>query len=345
MNKKPKVSIVISARNEQQYLGECLKSIQVQTYQHDLLELLLVDSDSSDDTPEIIKNFADKSNIDVKILSNPRGDTPKGLNTGIKAATGDLIMFLNAHSYMANDFIMNAIPILREKEADGIGGRIFSIGSGKNTFLDKLTSTALETPFGLGNTSSRVGNKAGWIHNPWFAIYKHELFDKFGYLDERLTRNQDYEFNQRCISGGAKFWFQPDLKIFYHNRPSVTSLWRRYFYSAYWRAFMIGSHKGAVKIRHLVPSLFIIFLIIFSILHFLWGPSIIIAAASLGLYVVTSLVVSIEQVFRRKNFFILFLLPIILFGIHISFGLGMISGFFNFIVMGKRRRIKGAFKQ
>ena len=80
MREFPKVSIVISARNEERYLGECLESIAAQTYPHELIELLLVDSASEDRTRDIMEDFARKADINVKILSNPRGDTPRGLS-------------------------------------------------------------------------------------------------------------------------------------------------------------------------------------------------------------------------------------------------------------------------
>ena len=345
MRELPKVSIVISARNEERYLGECLESIAAQTYPHELIELLLVDSASEDRTRDIMEDFARKADINVKILSNPRGDTPRGLNTGIKAATGELIMFMSAHSYMPENHIERAVKILYEKDADGVSCRLKSIGSGMGKVWDDVIAAAMESPVGLGNVKARVGRKAGWVDNPMFALYRRELFERFGYLDERLTRNQDYEFNQRCYQGGARFWFQPDLVVYYHNRPTLRALWRQYFNSAFWRAFMVGQFGRAIRLRHLVPPAFVVVLVLsalFALVSKFWLS---VFLCIFGLYIITIILGAAIEAVKRRKARIFPLLPIAFATIHFAFGVGMIAGLVKFVLLGKRKYIKAAVKQ
>ena len=57
---QPLVSILISCRNEEEDLPQCLKSLEKLTYPQNKLQLILVDDNSTDTTPDILKTFADK---------------------------------------------------------------------------------------------------------------------------------------------------------------------------------------------------------------------------------------------------------------------------------------------
>ena len=335
-----KVSIIIPARNEERFLPECLKSVQAQTYPHHLLEIILVNSNSSDGTENVMKNFSLETDIPaVKILQNPNGDTPGALNVGYKNATGDLFLHIIAHVSIESDHIERAVMMLDEKKADGICGRILTIGSGENSFWDDSISTAMESLFGIGNAWARVRTKEGWIDNPMIALYKRELLEKFGYINNRLTRNQDYEFNQRCFAGGAKFWFEPSLKVYYRNRARLGQLWRQYFNAAKWRTFMIGEHNASVRLRHLVPPLFVLSLLISAIVSLFWQPACFVFASIIGLYAIGLLLNTILNAFKRKKILILITLPCVFATIHFAYGLGFFTGLFCFFLLGKKKRI------
>ena len=340
-----KVSIVISARNEEKYLRECLNSIAAQDYPHELMELILVDSASEDGTRRIMEEFAQNTDIKTKILENPRGDTPHGLNTGFRAASGDAVMLMIGHAYMPPNHISRAVRLLEEKNADGVCGRIVSVGSGRGTVWDHAIAAAMESSFGIGNATARVGGKPGWIDNPMLTLYRKTLFERFGYIDERLTRNQDYEFNQRCYAGGAKFWFQPDMPVYYHNRPTLKALWKQYFNSAKWRAFMVGEHQRALRPRHLVPPLFVLTVLGLLLASFFSSTALAALTAIMGIYLATAFAVSVKEAIRRKKILLIFAMPLAFCTIHFAYGFGFLSGFAKFILMGQKKRVLFAEKQ
>ena len=90
---RPRCSIVIRAFNEEQHIGKLLTGIMKQTVQD--REIILVDSGSTDTTPEIAANFP------VKIVQiNPAEFTfGRSLNRGIAAATGEFVVIISAHCY------------------------------------------------------------------------------------------------------------------------------------------------------------------------------------------------------------------------------------------------------
>ena len=340
-----KVSVVISARNEEKYLPECLASLDAQDYPHDKLEIILVDSASEDGTRRIMEEFARRTDMEVKILENPRGDTPRGLNTGFKAATGDAVLLLIGHSFIPPNHISRAVRLLQEKNADGVCGRIVTIGSGQNTIWDAAIAAAMESPLGIGNATARVGGKPGWIDNPMLTLYRRSLFERFGYIDERLTRNQDYEFNQRCYAGGAKFWFQPDMPVYYHNRPTLRALWRQYFNGARWRAFMVGEHQRAVMPRHLVPPLFVLTLLISVILAVIQPRFLPLPAAIVGIYLGALLGAALAAAVSRKRPGLIFTMPLAIMTIHFAYGFGFLRGLFEFVIAGGRKKVIAAERQ
>lgn len=57
MNKLPLVSIVITTKNEEKNIGNCLESMKVQTYSQEKIEIIVVDNNSTDTTKEIAKNI------------------------------------------------------------------------------------------------------------------------------------------------------------------------------------------------------------------------------------------------------------------------------------------------
>ena len=81
--KKYKFSIVIPTLNEENYISDCLDSIIEQTYDHDMIEIVIVDGNSKDKTLDIIDSYRQKHK-DILVLSNPEKRTPISLNIGIK---------------------------------------------------------------------------------------------------------------------------------------------------------------------------------------------------------------------------------------------------------------------
>lgn len=338
---KVTVSVIIAARNEERFLPKCLESFVNQTFPPERMELIIIDSASTDATPKIIDEFKKRAPFTVKTLFNPDGDSPTSRNIGTKIAQGDLIFSMIAHGYIEPNHIHRCIEILGEKDADGVCGRIVNVEPDKKSSVEMGIASALGSPFGVGDAQSRVRNKAGWIDNPMLAIYRRELFDHFGLFDERLTRNLDYEFNQRCARGGAKFWFEPSIKINYFSRATYSALWKQFFDTAYWRAYMIDKHRGAIKLRHIIPSLFITSLISGIILAMSVPSLLFIPVFIILIYVSVAMAFSLSTKHSKLK-----TVPYTIWAfvvMHLSYGIGFLSGIIDFIVL--RKKITKAMKQ
>ena len=86
----PKVSVVIPVYNGAQYIQECVESALAQTYAN--IEVIVVDDGSTDATPKILSGFAGR----IRRIRQKNGGTGAALNTGIRAADGELVAWLSA---------------------------------------------------------------------------------------------------------------------------------------------------------------------------------------------------------------------------------------------------------
>lgn len=107
MNKQPKVSIIIPVYNVEPYIEQCIKSVLAQTYRH--LEVILVDDcgpDHSMDIADKCIRTSDSNDLEFKCLKH---ESNRGVsaarNTGIKAATGEFLFFLDSDDYIMPECI------------------------------------------------------------------------------------------------------------------------------------------------------------------------------------------------------------------------------------------------
>ena len=91
----PTVSIILPVLNEEAQLGRCLRSVAEQTYPA-VAEILVADGGSTDNTRSVAEDFPN-----VSVVDNPRHIRPSGLNAAIAAASGDIIVRVDARTARA----------------------------------------------------------------------------------------------------------------------------------------------------------------------------------------------------------------------------------------------------
>src|SRR5688572_7628844 len=199
----PKVTVILPCRNEARYIGPCLDSILAGAYPADLLEILVVDGHSTDETRALVKDYAAR-HPQVRLLDNPARIVPTALNIGIRAATGDVIARMDAHVIYPPEYLPRLVAALEESGADNVGGCVITLPA-DGTATAQAIAIALGQPFGVGNSHFRIGSpKARFVDTVPFGCFRRELFNRVGMFDEELVRNQDDEFNARIISRGGK---------------------------------------------------------------------------------------------------------------------------------------------
>ncbi|SFI64315.1 MULTISPECIES: glycosyltransferase family 2 protein [Microbacterium] len=122
----PTVSIIVPVHNSERYLGACVASILEQEYRH--LEVILVDDGSTDDSGRICDRFAAEDDR-VVVVHRENGGIAAAQNSGLDAATGDLITFCDNDDLMSPRMIGRLVEILEEAGADMSCCRWYNVGA------------------------------------------------------------------------------------------------------------------------------------------------------------------------------------------------------------------------
>ena len=99
-NTLPTISIIIPTLNSSRTVNECLQSIDIQDYPHELLEIIIADAGSADGTLGIIKAFQNTSNTKTSIYENPLKTGEAGKAVSIKHAKSDLLAFIDSDNIL-----------------------------------------------------------------------------------------------------------------------------------------------------------------------------------------------------------------------------------------------------
>ena len=118
-NKPKKVSIVISAYNEENTISDCIKSLQRIDYPKELYEILVVNDGSKDKTSEVIRRYADNKNI--MFIDNEKNKGKAAcLNEGIERAKGEYIACMDADSIVSEDILKKTVPYFEDEKVGSV---------------------------------------------------------------------------------------------------------------------------------------------------------------------------------------------------------------------------------
>ncbi len=320
-----KVSVIIPILNEQKYIKKCLDCLIEQDYPKEQLEILLVDGGSNDGTKEIIAEYLKKYSY-IYLIKNPQKTVQHAMNLGIKRAKGYYIIRMDAHAQYEKDYISKCVEYSESTGAENVGGT--TVVRGKN-IIQKIIAASYHSPFALGGSKHYDENYEGYADTVAWGTFRRETLLRLGMYDERLPKSEDDDLNFRITESGGKIFVTPKIRSVYYPRDRFSKLFRQYFEYGKWKVAVIKKHKKPSRIVHLVPMLFVAFIIIFSILSFVFPIALITLLSVMTLYFLIDAYFS----FRSKHicgFLNKLGLMYAHMIIHISYGLGFWTGIFKF---------------
>src|SRR2546422_11468375 len=295
-----KVSVIVPCRNEERYIARCLDSIMATDYPSDRLEVLVVDGQSEDGTRAILHEYVARY-PSIRVLDNPGRIQPIALNVGIRAATGEILMRMDAHALYPKNYITDLVTALETSGADNVGGVLITAPA-RETPIGRAIAIALSQPFGVGNAYFRIGvRQPRWVDTVAFFCCRRETFERVGLFDEQLARDEDSEFNARLIKRGGRILLSPNVVSHYYARDSLSQVARMYYQYGYSKP-LVARKLGAVMTgRQLVPPPFVLFLAADALLSPLVRLAEILLAATGAAYLLAVLGCSITAG-RRAGF-------------------------------------------
>ncbi|MEX0861261.1 glycosyltransferase [Nitrosopumilus sp.] len=177
----PKVSIILPARNEEEFLGKCLESLLDQDYEN--YEVIVIDDSSEDSTGKIISEFAKKNSKIIHVSAKPKPDGWMGKNwacmEGYRKATGDLLLFTDADTRHSKNVISLAVAHLISLNLDALSviPKMLTFDFWTNISLPMI-STFLHTRFSALNVNN-PSKKTAYFFGSFF-IMKKKTYEEVG---------------------------------------------------------------------------------------------------------------------------------------------------------------------
>ena len=313
------VSVILPVLNEEHYLANAVNAILRQDFKGPI-EVILAIGPSKDRTLQIAEGLA-AADSRVKIVENPTGRTAAGLNLAIANSIYPIIVRVDGHANIPDDYISIAVELLRTTGAVNVGGVMAAEG---HTPFECAVASAMRSPLGVGAAKFHTGGSAGESDTVYLGVFKREAINAIGGFDEHFTRAQDWELNFRLRKNGGKIYFDPRLIVTYRPRRSLAALARQYFEYGRWRRVVARTHKGTINLRYLAPP-FTVLGTVTSLIGGFFAPLLFIPAAVYGSFLI------LASLRIGKNLKERIYLPAILFTMHMSWGVGFITSTRRFV--------------
>ena len=244
----PRVSVIMTVRDEARHLRASVERVLAQDYPGPL-EVVLALGPSRDDTPRIARELA-AEHPELRLVDNPSGRTPSGLNAALAVARGEVVARVDGHALLPDDYLRCAVQTLRATGAANVGGVMAAEGT---TPFEWAVARAMTSPFGVGAGRFHYGGDPGPADTVYLGVFRRDALAQAGGYDERFVRAQDWELNHRIRGAGGVVWFTPDLRVTYRPRPDLRALARQYRDYGRWRRVVMRRHPDSVRLHYLVP--------------------------------------------------------------------------------------------
>ncbi len=331
-NVQVKVSLCVIAYNEEDNICTLFNNLIQQDYPHELVEIVLVDGNSSDKTRSLMEEFksADNGFACVKVLNNEKRIQSAGWNIAIRGATGDLIIRIDAHALIPGNFISENVNCILEGESV-CGGRRENIIKG-NGFSKKVLLMSENSMFGSGIAKYRNSNKKQYVKTVAHACYKREVFEKIGLFNEKLMRSEDNEFHYRIRKNGYKICMSEKIYSQYQTRNSLKGMLKQKFGNGKWIGITAKLSPKIFSLYHFIPFVFVVFALACAVLfgisftelvpNWLGLPFI----CGVGLYLMIDLLLTFKSCSDYKEWRAIFMLPFLFPLLHFAYGFGTVCG-------------------
>lgn len=321
-----KICIVLPFRNEEKILRKCLDTLLgFQIPFGVTTAILAINGGSQDGSREVAEKVA-KEFTQVVILDNPKRFQGCAVNQAVQTRPADFYLWLGAHTLFPQDYLVRCLETHKRTGAQIVGGICETLPGGES-YGAKVVQAITTHKFGVGDSSFRVGGSEGVTDTVPYALFAKEVFDRCGFLDERLVRAQDYEFNRRAAGMGMKIWINPEIRCGYRNQPSFWGfLKKQILLEAPYNSYLWYLAPYAFKWRHAITGIFAVGVLGGLVVS--WFSPIMggLFLSLMILYGVLAVGAALQQARRYGEWRHLFVLPTCFFLFHFGHGLGVLQG-------------------
>lgn len=309
----PPVAVIVPAISAAGNLVSAIRSIVAQDYRGPV-ELVVADGSTGCAIAPAVREIAPHA----RIVANPRGTTPEGLNAALRATSARVITRCDAHSVLSPTYLRRAAATLQRTGAANVGGQQVPLGT---TWFTRAVALAQTTWLGNGGARYRQGGREGSVDTVYLGTFRRDALDKIGGFNTKCRVNEDYELNYRLRQQGEVIWFDPTLEVSYRPRSNLWSLARQYFNYGMGKWTMLRLYPRSTRLRQVVPPLLVLGLTVSAVLAAIGA---VLAALVVPTAWLATLVAGAVAIGARRRDWAALALPPVLATMHLSWGAGLL---------------------
>lgn len=222
-----RLSVVIPTSDRSETLATTLEWLRAQEDVGGLAEIVVVDNGSTDDTPRVLADAAEGPGLPVRWLREPRPGPAAARNAGVRAADGDLILFLGDDVRPAGPGLLAGHLRAHRNGEVGVLGRVrWDPAAGITTFMEWLDSSGVQ--FDYGRLEPGPVDPARHLYTAHVSLPK-ALLREVGGFDEGFTTAalEDLDLGLRLSRRGFTLRYEPSLEGLHHHRMTYCESLRR----------------------------------------------------------------------------------------------------------------------
>lgn len=249
------VSVLIPVLDEEHHLREVVARMQAQDLDGEI-EFLFVDGGSTDSSGDILAELS-ASDPRIRVLDNPQRRTPFALNIGLRAARGEYVARMDAHTRYPASYLRLGVQRLADG-ADAISASGPQLAVGGGGAWSERVALALSTPLGVGGAGFRVARPDApelEVDTGFTGVWRRADLEAVGGWDEGWATDQDCELAFRLAAEGGRHVCLPAMAAEYIPRDSLDRLRRQYWQYGLHKVKTFRRHPGAMRPSHLLPPL------------------------------------------------------------------------------------------
>jgi glycosyltransferase involved in cell wall biosynthesis len=261
MNSLPRVTVIMPVFNEERFIEHCLKAVLDQDYPPESMEVIVADGRSTDRTREIVESLR-AAHSNLRLIDNPERIVSTGLNHALACAQGEIVVRFDGHCEYPKDYVRSVVQLREQTGADDTGGVLIPLGNG--SYTSRAVAAAYYSPVGIGSalkghTESDKVCEVDTVHG---GCWRRERLMALGGFDQEMVRNQDDELSFRLRKAGGRILRSSNIRVKYWVRDSYRKLFMQFAQYGYWKVRVMQKHPQQSSVRHVVPSLFVLALLI-----------------------------------------------------------------------------------
>lgn len=244
----PDVSIIIPTLDEEAHVEATIERALAQRFAGSL-EVLVVDGGSRDRTVALVQEAAERDPR-MRLLHNPHRLIPHALNIGLRAARGEVIVRMDAHTVYPPEYVSVGLARLRRGDVAWVAGPQLAEGVDPGS---RRVALALGTRLGMGGAEFRRASREIETDAGFTGMLLRQTLLDLGGWDERWPINEDGELAARVRAEGGRIVCVPEMAARYLPRSTLGGLARQYLRYGQYRARTSLRHPASMRRSHLLP--------------------------------------------------------------------------------------------